>query len=127
MTNKDRDPPGEASETQQVNSEDVELDSLPEAPVRVSRPTPPPLPPMSLNPPVSSPPFSQPQPDEAPKRGPLFFVGLLVAVLLVGVLAGTAMSVFRKPAPPPAASAKKGPAVINMPVQDMDDVPDGGP
>jgi hypothetical protein len=65
----------------------------------------------------------------SPQRGPLFFVGLIVAFLVVGLGVGAAVMLSRSK--PPAASqaapsASRAPAVITIPVVDMDDEPDAG-
>lgn len=85
-----------------------------------ARPTPPPLPP-SVAPPV-------PAAAPAPPRSPFVYVAAIVGVLGMGLAIGAV--VMRVTRPPPAETASAAPsatpAVITIPVQEIDDS-DAGP
>lgn len=143
MKNPDPNDPGDA---QEVDISDVDLSAAPEPPV-VSR-VPPPLPPMaSMQPQAPSPPqvtsqapqgpslpptHSQAPAPPAPGRGPLFYIGMVVAVLVV-TIGGTAVALSRRrppavaQAPNPSGAAQKAPNVITIGVVEVNDEPDAGP
>jgi hypothetical protein len=119
---------------QEVDLDDADVSAVAEAP-RVTAP--PPLPPevaaqasVAPQPPSFSAPPQGSLAPAAPERGrsPMFYVGLLVAFLVVGLVAGAAVMLSRR-APPVAAqapSAAPAPAVITIPTVHMDDDPDSG-
>jgi hypothetical protein len=133
---------GDPADAQEVDLDDADVSAEP-APIAARVTAPPPLPPMPAGDvsPVSHPPVSHhpsappvgpsfaPMPPQPRGRGPMFYVGILAAVLLASVAAGTVIALTRtKAAPPkPVAGAASGPRVITIPVVDMDDPVDGGP
>ena len=118
--------PDETMELQEVDIADVDLSAEPpRSPSRMAAP--PPLPPMAAMVPPQAPvaPLS-------PSRGPMFYVGILAAVLVVSIAGGTAVALSRRAAPqPPVAQAPtaspQAPKVITIGVVDMKDDPDGAP
>lgn len=129
---------GEPGDAQEVGLDDVEVSAEP-----VGSRLPPPLPPSASLVPqqTSQPPQQYSQPPQSPSmapsmapqpaaasRSPLFYVGILLGVLVVGLAIGAVVS-FRRPKPivQQAPSASPGQKVITIPVVDMDDSPDGGP
>lgn len=123
-------------QTQQVDLRDVDLSDLPDEPVASNLP--PGLPPLPPVPPLAPPGSLAPPPlpslaPPAPSRGPMFYVGALVGVLVLSAAVGTVVALSRRrPAPPtaamPAASgATAAPKVITIGTIEMDDNPDSGP
>lgn len=128
--------PDETMEAQEVDISDVDLSAEPAR--SASRMTaPPPLPPMAaMMPPTPVAPSHAPPAPPSPSRGPLFYVGILAAVLVVSIAGGTAVALSRRSAAPPVAQAPtasppvkgaQAPKVITIGVVDMKDDPDGGP
>ena len=138
-TNDRTNDPGDG---QEVGLDDVEVSESAPIPAREASRLPPPLPPTaSILPtqpggPLPEQSLQPPQPTltspPAPAgRSPLFYVGIILAVLVVSLGAGTVvLRAMRKPAvaatPAPSGGAA-GPRVITIPVQDMDDPTDAGP
>lgn len=119
---------GEPGDEQEVDIHDVEVSSE-----RVGSRLPPPLPPTASMAPSQPP--AVPMYSTAPQpagRSPMFYIGILVAVLVVSIAGGTAVALSRRRAAVVAAPAttaqSQQPKVINMPVVEVnDDVVDGGP
>jgi hypothetical protein len=127
--------PGDTGDAQEVDLNDADVSSE-SVPAQVSAPlrmTPPPLPPMlpttSQAPPTTSLPPHMSMAPEPVGRGPIFYIGILLAVLVAGAAAGVVVSMRSRSTPPgasPNASASAAPRVITMPVVDMEDTPDAG-
>lgn len=126
------EPEADDPQAQQVDLDDADVSAEP-----VASQLPPGLPPLPLissppSMPVAPPPSGSMAPSQpaAPSRGPMFYVGVLVGVLLVSAAVGTVVALSRRRAPTatavaPAASAT--PKVITIRTIEMDDNPDSGP
>ena len=82
--------------------------------------------------PSQPPMYSQAPAQPAPGRGPLFYIAMVVAVLVV-TIGGTALALSRRrppavaQAPNPSGAAQKAPNVITIGVVEVNDEPDSGP
>ena len=146
--NADRGTAAEAEaedpQAQQIDLDDVEISAepvasklppglpplppqshVPQPPAHASASQPPPAPSASFAP-LPPPPSMAPP---APSRGPMFYVGILVGVLVVSAAVGTIVALSRRRAPvaTSAPTASAAPKVITIGTIEMDDNPDSGP
>jgi hypothetical protein len=115
-------PEADDPQAQQVDLDDADVSAEPSQ-------LPPGLPPLPL---VSSPPSMAPPVPAARSRGPMFYVGILVGVLVVSAAVGTLVALSRRHAPTATATAaapsvSAAPKVITIRTIEMDDNPDSGP
>ena len=130
---KNPDPNADGSTSPEAEAEDpqaqqVDLDDADVSAEPVASQLPPGLPPLPIAP--SPPPSMAPPAPAAPSRGPMFYVGVLIGVLLLSAAVGTVVALSRRRAPAataPAPTAAATPKVITIRTIEMDDNPDSGP